>query len=346
MRPECQLPVVSFGKIKNELLLANPALATMALTSQQTSLAQSLTFGNRHLHSAHTHLLIPDANRRRRNLKRSGSSDSGKYLNLNTNPSVYLTYANLEDLIDRRRTKKFRKSRRLSFHRPRVDFWKIRSEMNSLFPSYAMVPTRPMHPPEEFFLFKKLPMELQVEVWRHAFDDIGARVVSLHAHRFDVPSIIQACQVSRYEARKKFKFCVAQGLNRTLYRFFDARCDVFYLPHAQFSTISLEEMILPTGTNNCLLDASRIALDLLVAADAVSPERIAAQIVSTSRISLKGLLLTETGSLERASRFLSETQSSSRTRRCTEQSARRRHSKSCQNCTGQQDLLAEGNLYG
>lgn len=131
---------------------------------------------------------------------------------------------------------------------PLVDFGKIRNKLGLSFPSFAVVPTKPYHPPEEFHLFKKLPPELQVSIWRYAMDDIGARVVTLQSEKCSIPGVIQACQVSRYEARKKFKFCVARNGFDRIYRFLDMEKDLLHLPNSRLAIAILEKMTLSKGT--------------------------------------------------------------------------------------------------
>lgn len=111
-----------------------------------------------------------------------------------------------------------------------VSFGKIKDELTTSYPSFAMVPTKPTHAPEEFHLFKKLPMELQIEVWRYALDEIGARVISLEPGRCNIPGMIHACQMSRQEASNKFRFCVSRQGGKKLFRFIDFKNDILHLP--------------------------------------------------------------------------------------------------------------------
>jgi hypothetical protein len=118
-------------------------------------------------------------------------------------------------------------------------------------------------------------------------EDIGGRVVSLEPNKKDIPGIIQACQVSRYEARKKFNFCIArQGLTK-LYRFLDVTNDILLLLNTRLSTVVLEEMTLSKGAQNCLPSVTRLALDLAMAEEAMSQQRISANIVSISHLLLE-----------------------------------------------------------
>lgn len=118
-------------------------------------------------------------------------------------------------------------------------------------------------------------------------DDIGARVVTLRPEKCAIPGVIQACQVSRYEARKKFKYCVArQGFDK-IYRYLDVENDILHLANSRIATVVLDEMILQKDARmwvfkNCLSDVTQLALDLDVADELVSGDRISAKIVRTT----------------------------------------------------------------
>jgi hypothetical protein len=43
---------------------------------------------------------------------------------------------------------------------PAANFGTIKNVLDASFPSFAMVPTKPRHAPEDFQFFKKLPLEL------------------------------------------------------------------------------------------------------------------------------------------------------------------------------------------
>ena len=62
-----------------------------------------------------------------------------------------------------------------------ANFGTIKNDLDASFPSLDMAPTKPMHAPEDFQFFKKLPLELQIKVWKLAVNDILARVVLLCA---------------------------------------------------------------------------------------------------------------------------------------------------------------------
>lgn len=281
---EYQLPQVSFCQIKDGLVASNPELATMASTVKRTHSTQPWS-----VYGSYTPVILqftfPKEHDARKKEKRA-SLNSSKLLQ----PKFHL----LQQPKFVSGTSQFRNPKRrsrslLQWQKPSdvpvVDFSKIRTDVHSSFPYFALIPTRPHHPPEEFHLFKKLPPELQVEIWRYVLEDIGARVVTLRPEKTSIPGVVQACQVSRYEARKKFKFCVArQGFDR-IYRFLDIENDVLHLPNSRIATVILEEIILPKGSwiwtfKNCLSEVTKLALHLDVADELVSTDKISTKTVS------------------------------------------------------------------
>lgn len=167
-----------------------------------------------------------------------------------------------------------------------IDFGKLRRDLAASFPD-ALIPTKPHHPPEEFHLFPKFPVELQLQVWRYVLDDIPYRVVPLWPGYGDIPGIVHACRTSRSESRKRFDICVSQrqeekgeGDHRAKrYLLIDFRADVLYLATEPVPGL-LEETTLQPGAcsfRDCMKDIRSLALGLAEASAALSLKRIAAK---------------------------------------------------------------------
>lgn len=62
----------------------------------------------------------------------------------------------------------------------------------------------PQIPAKEFPLFSSLPAELRLKIWNFAIDGIPKQILSIQPKQSCVPSIIQACPESRYEAQRTY----------------------------------------------------------------------------------------------------------------------------------------------
>ena len=191
---------VNFSQLKRELVVANPKLATMALEVFQRGIFTQSQWNL-------------DINCIQPLQHRSG----------NTQPRTSDYFAQGENHIVAS-SPGHAMTPFTSFHQthirqpngplhiiPTANFRTFKNDLDTSFPSFAMVPTKPMYAPEDFQFFKKLPLELQMEVWKLAVNKIPARVISLRSDKADIPGVIQACQASRLESKKKFRFCVSRA---------------------------------------------------------------------------------------------------------------------------------------
>ncbi len=121
-------------------------------------------------------------------------------------------------------------------------------------------------------------------IWHHAMDEIGMRIVSLPPGRYDIPGVIHACRASRYEARKKFLFCIGQHGFTRLYRFLDVDKDILYVQDHRLSTMLLDIMTLAEGVSvleNRLSHVTRLALDVTAVAQMYTRD------ITTAQVSLR-----------------------------------------------------------
>jgi hypothetical protein len=193
----CRLSEVNFGQMRRELVFTNPELATMALGVFRQGV---LTRPQPRLEN----IRIPSLQHCSGETQpRTSEISQGKLL-IDTPSSGHATMPSTGF-----QQPYFPQTNGPLQIIPCVNFGAIKKDFHASFPFFAMVPTKPMHAPEEFHFFRKLPLELQIEIWKLAVEDIPPRVVSLHCDKPNVPGLIQACKMSRREA-KRFRFCVSR----------------------------------------------------------------------------------------------------------------------------------------
>ncbi|KAE8444896.1 hypothetical protein EG329_014144 [Mollisiaceae sp. DMI_Dod_QoI] len=90
-----------------------------------------------------------------------------------------------------------------------------------------------------FPTFKKLPIEIQLQIWNDAIADIGPRVVTLAPKSGEVPALLHACHDSRKEAKKIFSSLVNLGIGFGQVKGFEAlvnyHTDIVFLTEMRYT---------------------------------------------------------------------------------------------------------------